>query len=382
MLETCAILYINLGPYHVARLRALASTLPGLVAVQVADTQNLYPWQFTSAQTGFQQVTLFSRPFESISSAEQVKAVHRALDDIKPAAIMMAGYFDPVMRAAARWGRKHNVPRIMTTTTTVIDKPRWLPKEVLKGVWCRQHYNALCLPGQRSAAYFGGLGYPESLIWLCGNVVDNAFFQSRSPGINRDDHAQRSKIGLPEHYFLSVSRLSPEKNLRRLLKAYAGYQQRGGKWDLVIVGDGPQEEELKQLAAALKIFNIHFVGWKQYEDLPWYYGFASCFIMPSISEPWALVVNEAMASGLPVLVSRRCGCQPDLAHRGVNGFDFDPYNVEALANLMLRCSRGEMDLAAMGKQSLEIIANYTPETWALSVSDCFRATLQNLRKRR
>ena len=172
MLETYVILYLNLGPYHVARLRALASTLPGLVAVQVANTQNLYPWQSSKAAKQFQHVTLFDRTFESISSAEQVKAVRRALDDIKPSAIMVAGYYDPAMRAAARWGKKYGAPLIMTTTTTVMDKRRWLPKEVLKGLWCRQHYTALCLPGngplrisQDSGTQRLRFGYVE-MLWI------------------------------------------------------------------------------------------------------------------------------------------------------------------------------------------------------------------------
>ena len=80
-------------------------------------------------------------------------------------------------------------------------------------------------------------------------------------------------------------------------------------------------------------------------------------------EQWGLVVNEAMAAGLPVLVSRACGCAPDLVREGVNGFTFDPYDVGGLAGLMVRMSSGELNLKTMGEASQVIIAGWTPEVF-------------------
>jgi hypothetical protein len=97
-------------------------------------------------------------------------------------------------------------------------------------------------------------------------------------------------------------------------------------------------------------------GFKQYDELPVYYGLAGAFIHASTVEQWGLVVNEAMASGLPVLVSNRCGCAADLVREGVNGFTFDPYNVEQLAQLMLKISAFSFPLSTFGASSREIIA--------------------------
>jgi glycosyltransferase involved in cell wall biosynthesis len=103
-------------------------------------------------------------------------------------------------------------------------------------------------------------------------------------------------------------------------------------------------------------------GFKQYPELPNYYGLASAFVLPSISETWGLVVNEAMASGLPVLVSDRCGCAPDLVRDGTNGFTFDPYSVEEIASAMLRVWKMEDgELKRMGAESSRIIAAWGPE---------------------
>jgi glycosyltransferase involved in cell wall biosynthesis len=105
-------------------------------------------------------------------------------------------------------------------------------------------------------------------------------------------------------------------------------------------------------------------GFKQYPDLPAYYGLASAFIHASTTEQWGLVVNEAMASGLPVLVSNRCGCAPDLVQERVNGFTFDPLDVEQLARLMVQLSSGLVDLRRMGDASRKIITDWGPERFA------------------
>lgn len=116
-------------------------------------------------------------------------------------------------------------------------------------------------------------------------------------------------------------------------------------------------------------------GFKQYSELPAYYGLASVFILPSIKDTWGLVVNEAMAAGLPVLVSNRCGCAPDLVEEGCNGYTFDPYNVDALAGLMRKISADDCDRAAMGQASRDIIARWTPQTFAENLCKAAEAAL-------
>jgi glycosyltransferase involved in cell wall biosynthesis len=101
-----------------------------------------------------------------------------------------------------------------------------------------------------------------------------------------------------------------------------------------------------------------FAGFKQIDELPLYYGLARCLIIPSLGDTWSLVINEAMACGLPVLVSRACGCSPDLVQEGVNGFTFDPYDVNGLAQLIGRISSETCDILEMGEASRRIIASW------------------------
>jgi 1,2-diacylglycerol 3-alpha-glucosyltransferase len=124
------------------------------------------------------------------------------------------------------------------------------------------------------------------------------------------------------------------------------------------------------------ISGIHFVGWKSHEELPSSYALASCFILPSISETWGLVVNEAMACGLPVLVSRNCGCVPELCHDGQNGYSFDPNLTEGMTKLLLNISSNDRQLPALGKMSREIISTFTPQIWAGAIRDCILASME------
>lgn len=119
-----------------------------------------------------------------------------------------------------------------------------------------------------------------------------------------------------------VGRLSPEKNLRRLIEVV----NRNPQWQLSIVGFGPLENELKEIAGQ----NVHFLGAINNEDLPAIYRRHDAFVLPSTSEPWGLVVEEALNNGIPVSVSDRAGCSDDWVKDGRFGISFDPFSEEAI----------------------------------------------------
>jgi glycosyltransferase involved in cell wall biosynthesis len=150
----------------------------------------------------------------------------------------------------------------------------------------------------------------------------------------------------------------------------------------VLLGDGPLRSALNSQLSTLNLHgHVLLPGFKQYPELPAYYGLASAFIHASTTEQWGLVVNEAMASGLPVLVSDRCGCAPDLVQEGVNGFTFDPYNVEQLAQLMLRLSTLNSQLSTMATASRLIIADWGTERFASGLQQAVETALRMPRPR-
>jgi len=207
--------------------------------------------------------------------------------------------------------------------------------------------------------YLATLGVPPESAFLGYDAVDNHYFAERT----KDARTRRSSYGLPQRYFLASARFVENKNLNRLLKAYHRYRQLANNeaaWDLVLLGDGPLRDSLCSLRSTLGLEpHVLMPGFKQYHDLPVYYGLANAFVHASTTEPWGLVVNEAMAASLPVLVSNRCGCAYDLVQEGRNGFSFDAYDVELLARLMYRLSlMPKHQLDQLGTNSSEAIKKW------------------------
>ena len=121
---------------------------------------------------------------------------------------------------------------------------------------------------------------------------------------------------------------------------------------------------------------VFFPGFRQYDELPRFYAHGGAFVHASTTEQWGLVVNEAMACGLPVIVSNRVGCAQDLVQDGVNGFTFDPYDVAELARLMLRVSEPNFPLAAFGDASRALIADWGPERFAAGLKQAVDCALK------
>jgi len=143
-----------------------------------------------------------------------------------------------------------------------------------------------------------------------------------------------------------------------------------------LLGDGPLKAELCRLIAELGLQqSILLPGFKQYDELPAFYALAKVFIHASTVEQWGLVVNEAMASGLPVLVSNRCGCARDLVQDGVNGFTFDPYEPSQMAEMMFRISDSGFPVSTFGSASSRIIAEWCPDRFASGLSDAVETAL-------
>lgn len=112
------------------------------------------------------------------------------------------------------------------------------------------------------------------------------------------------------------------------------------------------------------IEEVTLAGFRQLEETTAYYGLAGAFVHPAQVDQWGLVVNEAMAAGLPVLVSKRAGCAHDLIRDGENGFCFDPADASQLSRLLCKIASPDTDRAAMGRRSREIIARWSPDRFA------------------
>jgi glycosyltransferase involved in cell wall biosynthesis len=363
-----AILFLNFGPYHVARLQAAERLGEAkgfeVVGLEIAGTMQIYPWLRDAGSLKRHYTILPQAVWENVSVSQIVKRTWQKLTQIKPDILAICGYSDPAMLTALAWSSFYRKCAILMSDSKIDDQPRQPWKEWLKRQLVSRFHGAL-VAGTPQRRYAVRLGLPPARVFLGYDVVDNDYFARGAAAARREKERCRSLLGLPRPFFLSVGRFVEKKNLFRLLAAYRLYREASlpEPWDLVLCGSGPLEAKLQ--AAARELPGVHFPGFKQAEELPAYYGLAGVFIMPSSHfEQWGLVVNEAMAAGLPVLVSRACGCAQDLVQEGVNGFTFDPFEVEGLTRLMVKMASGEVDLESMGEASQRIIAAWTPEVFA------------------
>jgi len=394
-----AILFDNFGPYHLTRLRAAAGVCE-VLAVEFGSSSSEYEWK-ASESTGLKRVALNDRgPSHDLSPEEFQTRLFKVLDEYQPDVLVVPGWGYRGALIGLQWGALHHVPIICMSESTQWDEARSPIKE-----WIKRRiislFSAALVGGTPHRDYMEELGMPRDRIFLGYDAVDNRFFaeEARKIGVRRWEMG-----GGKQPCFLASARFIEKKNLPRLLRAYARYRKavesRGSRvesmdsgfrsqvsspqdpFDLILLGDGALRSDLSRLISDLGIDrHVQMPGFKQYEELPSYYASAGVFIHASTTEQWGLVVNEAMASGLPVLVSNRCGCATDLVKDGENGWTFDPADEGQLADLMMRVSSDEDGRLKMGERSREIIAEWGPDRFASGISSAIDAALSAPRKK-
>ncbi len=176
--------------------------------------------------------------------------------------------------------------------------------------------------------------------------------------------------------YLYVGRLSPEKALDTLLHAFAKVRAQKTSASLILVGDGSEREKLEGMIRQLNLSEcVCFAGSKSGADLFQEYSLATCFVLPSRSEPWGLVVNEALSYGCPVIVSERCGCVPELVIEGKTGFVHKFDDVTDLAAKMLATPEHFSDTNQTAQTCIELMKSYSPDAAAKQILDGIKAIL-------
>ena len=381
----CAIVFDSLGPYHSARIAAGAAELD-LEAVAFGRTSKEYQW---NPQQDGRFRTSFVNPKgtgQSLPAKDFCFRLHEILHQIRPDVVAVPGWSGKGAFAVMRWAVSHGKPIVMMSESTCWDEPRVLWKEAVKSQLVGLASAAL-VGGAPHADYMYQLGMPAAQVFLGYDTVDNAFFAQAAAQIRKESQAP----AVP--FFLASNRFVKKKNLFRLLSAYSRYAMRRNTppWELCLLGDGILKEPLLAYCQSLGLEVVErapwedpphgslplvfFPGFRQIDDLPRFYANAGVFVHASTTEQWGLVVNEAMASGLPVLVSNRVGCAQDLVQEGINGFTFDPMNVSELSDMMVKISEmPPVILSGFGDASQRLIADWRPERFASGLrSACEKA---------
>ncbi len=200
------------------------------------------------------------------------------------------------------------------------------------------HVDAMLVPAPSHLPTCRWFGVPAERVFYGVDVVDNDAWANWTQQCRASGNRTIRGAELPERYFLGVGRQVPIKNWPGLLRAYAAHRNAAadGPWDLVLVGDGPERNELESYVRQQGVPGVHFLPMLPPTELAIAYAHAGCVVLPSFNETWGLVVNEAMACGVPVLVSETCGCVETLVESGSTGWTFSPRSTSEMAAALAR----------------------------------------------
>jgi glycosyltransferase involved in cell wall biosynthesis len=288
-----------------------------------------------------------------------------ALRRASPDLIVCGGYSYLASWQALRWARSHKDPFLLWSESAERDYRRgYAAVEFLKQTFL-ERCDAFVVPGVSAHEYLQTRGIKSEAIFTAPNAVDNDFFRDHAVAARRRPEALRKELGLPARYFLFVGRLVQPKGVFDLLSAYAKLDPQVRKtFGLVFAGSGAVREELEERARAVTPGVVRFAGFTHREQLAAIYALADVLVLPSYSEAWGLVVNEAMACELPVIVSRAAGCAADLVREQWNGFTVCPGEIESLCRAMHRIAQEPVLAQTMGSNSSQHITRFSPQAWA------------------
>jgi glycosyltransferase involved in cell wall biosynthesis len=297
-----------------------------------------------------------------------------ALKASSPDVILCGGYNYVASWQALFWARARKIPFLLWSESNEQDLRRaHALVEILKDEFFKRS-NGFVVPGKSAREYVRVHKINDDRIFTAPNAVDNELFAIAAKAARQNGTALRSQLALPERYILFVGRLVPEKGVFELLSAYAKLDERTREQvGLVYAGDGVARRQLEAQSASISPGMVRFAGFVQRDPLAMYYALADILVLPTHNDPWGLVVNEAMACGLPVIVSQVAGCAADLVKENWNGMLINPKDVSSLAAAMGRIAENPELCAAMGMNSAELISCYSPAAWSLGISRAIAA---------
>lgn len=357
--ENILLIWDRMGDYHRARWRELQAQCSNrkVYAADLFQVDTLYQWENTSYTEGYLMLT--EGTVSELNTTIALNTFSQIIQEKQIGYVCIPGYGRAVYLRMLLLARQKGVKVLLFAES-------WYPGnrifDKVKGKILNLLVNCFLVSGLRAEQHFNKRLYIPSHKILKGySAVDHIHFNKAQNLRNWN-----SKV------LLCIARYAEEKNLFLLLKAFKESELVEKGWHLHLVGDGPLRKNLEQYISENNLqHHVSLEGWKSYTLLPDVYAQASCFILPSTFEPWGLVVNEAMASHLPVIVSDAVGCLPDLIDPD-NGWSFPANDVVSLShilNVMGNLSADER--MKMGNVSAAKIEEFNLSTWAKQIRKGF-----------
>jgi glycosyltransferase involved in cell wall biosynthesis len=285
--------------------------------------------------------------------------IRSVLRNTGPQVVVVSGWSTFASQAAVGWCRAKGVPYLVLVESHDLG-PRAGWRRAVKGAvvprLLRRAAGVLVVGSLARRSVVERGANPDD-VRLFANTVDISAWEERAARLAERRPALRERIGAgpDDVVVLSAGRLVPEKGLDTLVRGVAAAG--GARLALLIAGSGPQREALERLAAGLSV-RLQLLGDLHEERLAEAYVAADVFALLSSHEPWGVVVNEAAASGLPLVLSDRVGAAYDLLRDGENGFLVTAGDVRAAAGALQQLAGDPALRARAGARSRELVRGW------------------------
>jgi glycosyltransferase involved in cell wall biosynthesis len=259
--------------------------------------------------------------------------ITKALKKEKPDRVISFGWDNYAVYAANRWCRKNKKQFILWSGSTKYEKSwrRTFLKPLVR--YLIKKTDNFIAYGTRAKEYFISLGINPKKIQIIYNTVDIDYFREKSKNFSEEKKAKfKKELGIKTDKILLFSgQLIERKGVFELLEGFKKYQKIDPNISLLILGKGQEKKKMEKIIQEKSIHNVVFANFVQYNNLYKYYSISDLLILPSREEVWGLVINEAMACGLPVITTHETGASVDLVEEGKNGYVIPSNNLQAIA---------------------------------------------------
>jgi glycosyltransferase involved in cell wall biosynthesis len=341
--KSIAFVWTNFGPYHSDRLMSAAAYFAGrkiVRGIEIARATAVYPWDRIDQIASIEHTTLFpEQRYEDIPTFRRIRALTHALLKRGTDDIFLCHYEMLEILVVASILRLCGRRVYLMIESKFDDKPRTLFQEMRKIVAFWPYIGAL-VGGNRTRQYLQFFGFAD-------DTIHDGYDTVSGDRVRRLAGLPPAPNGAPfeDRHFTIVARLVRKKNLGMAIRAFDRYRRISSAplRDLHIFGSGECEGELRTLIDELSVPGVQMHGFVQAPAVAAALGTSLALVLPSREEQWGLVVNEALAMGLPILCSENVGARDSLVKAGVNGMIFEPDNIEGLARFMTRLSEDKSE---------------------------------------
>jgi glycosyltransferase involved in cell wall biosynthesis len=319
---------------------------------------------------------LFHGSYEDVGTAKMVFALARTILTHPSDIVILPGYERVeywVLLALCVLLRR---TRLVFVDSTALDRPKTRWKELAKKLFFAHCDGFLCY-GSRSRSYVSSYGVSATKSF--GGCQATALAHGYDAREIQRAYDKAGSNWVHGSRFVFIGRLATEKGLYDLVEAFKTVYDRNPLARLDLIGAGSLRDALASQIARLGLHEaVTLCGTRDVSEFASIFARSVALVLPSYSEPWGLVVNEALSYGCPVVVSDRCGCVPELVVNGVSGFVFEAGNVAALSAAMSAAARLSEDRPATVRRCLEVMERFTPDRAAENILQGCKTTMDRV----